>query len=86
MSQGKLAAVCTHVGKELGKVCGETVWQEDKVVVLSCSDSKFNQYVKDCEMTFIYNNSKFDYHIHTGNGIREVEPDTQCAIGWIEED
>jgi peptidyl-tRNA hydrolase len=81
LSPQKLAAVCTHIGKELGKVCGYTYAWEDKVVILTASDKKFEEYKDNCR-----NNSGVLYHIHIDRGFTEVEPNTECAIGWIEED
>lgn len=80
LSPQKLAAVCTHIGKELGKVCGDTVAWDDVVIVLSASDKKFEEYKQYC-----LDNEEVLYHIHVDRGYTEVEPNTECAVGWIEE-
>lgn len=80
LSPQKLAVVCTHIGKELGKVCGNTDAWEDKVIILTSSDKKFEEYKNNCR-----NNGGVLYHIHIDRGFTEVEPNTECAIGWIEE-
>ena len=81
LSPQKLAAVCTHIGKELGKVCGDTDAWEDKVIILTASDKKFEEYKQYC-----LDNEDVLYHIHIDRGFTEVEPNTECAIGWIEEE
>lgn len=81
LSPQKLAAVCTHIGKELGKVCENTDAWEDKVIILTASDKKFEEYKNSCR-----NNGGVLYHVHVDRGFTEVEPNTECAIGWIEED
>ncbi|QFR59207.1 hypothetical protein 2018Mat167_0715 [Vibrio phage ICP1] len=81
LSPQKLAAVCTHIGKELGKFCGDIVAWNDVVVVLSSSDKKFEEYKQYC-----FDNEKVLYHIHVDRGYTEVDPNTECVIGWIEEE
>ena len=79
MSTGKLAAVCCHIGKELGKVCGDTDSWEDIVIVLSVSDKKF----LEARQELVYNENP--YHLHIDRGFSEVSLGTDCALGWIEE-
>ena len=79
LSPQKLAAVCTHIGKELGKVCGDTAAWDDVVIVLPASDKKFEEYKQHC-----LDSEKVLYHIHIDRGYTEVERNTECAIGWIE--
>lgn len=81
MSQQKLAAVCAHIGKELGKVCGDTLAWQDVVIILSASDKKFAEYKEYC-----VDNENLISHIHVDSGLKEVEPNTECAIGWIDEE
>lgn len=81
LSPQKFAAVCTHIGKELGKVCGDTIAWDDVVVILSASDKKFEEYKQYC-----LDNESVLYHIHVDRGYTEVEPNTECAIGLIEEE
>ena len=90
LSPQKLAAVCTHLGKELGISHKERGLDnnpfEDKVVILSASDAKFKEYESMCATRYIFDNGSFDYHIHVDAGFKEVEAYTKCAIGWIEEE
>ncbi len=81
LSPQKLAAVCTHIGKELGNASGDTVAWDDVVVVLSVSDKKFEEYKQHC-----LDNEDILYHIHVDRGYTEVGPNTECAIGWVEEE
>lgn len=81
LSSQKLAAVCTHIGKELGKVCGNTIARDDVVIILTASDKKFEEYKQFC-----LDKEEILYHIHVDRGFKEVEPNTECAIGWIEEE
>ena len=87
LSPQKLAAVCTHIGKELGIMYSDFYYVseyhnplEDKVVVLMASDTKFEQYKQQC-----VNNPNTIYHTHKDNGFTEVDAGTECAIGWVEE-
>lgn len=84
MSAGKLAAVCTHIGKELGRrrcCCFESYDPtKDVDTVLMASDSAFNRWKALCR------DNNYTYHIHVDNGMTEVDTYTECAIGWIVED
>jgi len=81
ISPQKLASSCTHIGKELGKVCGNTNPYEDKVVVLMASDKKFEEIKQEVFDTI----PESYYHLHIDRGYTEVYPFTEVAIGWIEE-
>ena len=77
----KLASSCTHIGKELGKVCGNTNPFEDKVVVLMASDKKFEEIKQEVFDTI----PESYYHLHIDNGVTEVPFNTEIAFGYIEE-
>lgn len=78
MSPQKLAAVCTHIGKEIGNKCHNTVPMEDKVVVLMASDRKFEEYKSMLE------HGDYVSHIHIDTGLKEVAYGTECALGFVE--
>ena len=76
LSQQKLAAVCTHIGKELGRLKGDTNPQQDVVMVLAASDKKFEDY-KD----YAINYKEYLSWVH----VDHASPDnTEVAVGWIE--
>ena len=81
MSPQKLAAVCTHIGKQLGKFTDFNDDPfEDKVIVLNASDKKYNEKLSDIQY-----DEDLVYFEHIDTGVKEVEPFTPCAVGWIEE-
>ena len=82
LSPQKLASSCTHIGKELGKVCGDTNLFEDKVIVLMASDKKF----KEIKQEVFYTIPESHYHLHIDNGVTEVMKNTEIAFGWIEKE
>lgn len=79
MSEGKLGAVCAHIGKELGREFSNAGWvaNEDVVIVLGVSDKKF------LTLWHMTNRPK---HIHVDRGLTEVVAVTHCAFGYIEEE
>ena len=81
MSGSKLAAVCTHIGKELAlqnpMYFEGNDFMKDKVIVLEASDKKFNEYVNDFLAYDI------PHHIHVDSGLKEVEKGTACAVGFV---
>lgn len=76
MSDGKLAAQVGHVMKELGRMT-QSVPQEDVVVVLGLSATKFN------EMLDKLNTYKYSY-CQTDNGLTEVPAGTKTVLGFVE--
>lgn len=81
MSPQKLSAVCTHIGKQLGKYMDVNASPlEDKVIVLSASDKKYTEKVSDLQL-----DGDQIYFEHIDTGVKEVDPFTPCAVGWIEE-
>lgn len=78
MSEGKLAAQVAHVSKELGRLI-ESVPQEDVIVVLGLSATKF--FIKVDELT--YSNKLVWFQVD--NGLTEVPEGTITACGFVEE-
>ena len=84
MSAGKLAAQVGHVCKSLGKKYGqafpdcENSWQDDQIIVLSLSDTKFNEMVDT-----LFTSDKFR-HLQIDNGVTEIPPNTPTVVGFIE--
>ncbi len=82
ISSPKLAAACTHIGNQLGQHVKEpSVPKDDVVIILRASDKKFNEIKED-----VMNQEGLSYHLHVDNGFTEVEPGTEIAIGWIEDE
>ena len=82
ISAPKLAAACTHIGNQLGQcVKGQSVPRDDVVIILRASDKKFNEIKED-----IIGQERLFYHLHIDNGFTEVEPGTEIAIGWLEDE
>lgn len=77
MSDVKLAAQVGHVMKELGRTT-QSVPQEDVIVVLGLSATKFN------EMIDKLNNYKYNY-CQIDNGLTEVPAGTKTVCGFVEE-
>ena len=77
MSDGKLAAQVGHVMKELGRMT-QSVPQEDVIVVLGLSATKFN------EMLDKLKDYKYSY-CQIDNGLTEVPVGTKTVCGFVEE-
>ena len=88
ISAPKLAATCTHIGNQLGQkylslghVKGHSVPKDDVVIILRASDKKFNEIKED-----VISQDSLSYHLHIDNGFTEIPPNTEVAIGWIEDE
>lgn len=77
LSDGKLASQCSHVAKELGRMLPSKP-QEDIIVVLGLSHTKFLQSVVDIPQQHKYSHTQVDL------GMTEVAAGTITAIGYIE--
>lgn len=77
MSDGKLAAQVGHVMKELGRMT-QSVPQEDVIVVLGLSATKFNEMLDKLNTYYKYN------YYQTDNGLTEVPAGTKTVCGFVE--
>jgi len=77
MSEGKLAAQVAHVSKELGRMT-ESIPQEDVIVVLGLSATKFKETLDKL------GGHKY-YWYQKDNGLTEVPEGTVTACGFVEE-
>ena len=77
MSEGKLAAQVAHVSKQLGRMT-ESIPQEDVIVVLGLSATKFKETL-DRLIDHKY------YWYQKDNGLTEVPEGTITVCGFVEE-
>lgn len=77
MSPQKLAAQVGHVCKELGRMCPNTTPEDDSIVVLMASATKFDALL--VEML----DHPFHY-VQVDTGKTEVPAGTKTVLGWIE--
>lgn len=75
MSDGKLAAQCCHVARELGRMQGST-GDHETVVVLGLSATKFNEMLEK-----LIDHDK--HYIQSDSGRTEVPENTITACGYI---
>lgn len=76
MSDGKLAAQCCHVARELGRMQGST-GDHETVVVLGLSATKFDEMIK------ILHEGTDKHYIQVDSGRTEVPENTITACGYI---
>lgn len=82
LSPAKLAAVCTHIGTQLGYMESELGEYNDPkdniVIVLKASDKKYYELKEDLIVEDVIS------HVHIDIGLREVDPETEVAFGYLE--
>jgi peptidyl-tRNA hydrolase len=77
LSDGKLAAQCSHVSKELGRMT-KSNHREDIIVVLGLSHTKFTEML-DTIKQHEYHHTQVDL------GMTEIEAGTITTCGYVEE-
>ena len=78
MTEGKLAAQCSHVSKQLGRMT-ESIPQEDVIIVLGLSATKFKEKVDE----LIYSDNLVWFQVD--DGLTEVPEGTITVCGFVEE-
>ena len=77
LSEGKVAAQCGHVAKELGRMLSSDA-RTDTIIVLGVSDKKYK------ELSLQYQKEDIFWYQQIDNGVTEVIKGTPTAFGYIE--